>query len=224
MVERIILYEDNHLLALNKPAGTLVQGDHTGDVSLVDHAKEYLRIKYQKPGNVYVGLVHRLDRPVSGVILMTKTSKALTRMNKLFSSHLVKKCYWALTNNRPPTESGTLVHWLKKNPEKNLTRAFTKEVSGARRSELDYELVSARGNQYLLEVFPKTGRPHQIRVQLSAIGCPITGDVKYGYKGNPSGSIALHARSLFFEHPVKKEPLLIQASLPESDYWDEFQI
>lgn len=222
MIEQLVLYEDNHLLALNKPGGLLAQGDRTGDITLVDQAQEYLRIKYGKPGNVFVGLVHRLDRPVSGVILLTKTSKALTRMNKLFSSQQVKKSYWAMTSFRPPSESGTLVHWLKKDPAKNLSSVFKKEVSGARRCELDYQLISVRKKKYLVEVLLKTGRPHQIRAQLSAMGCPITGDLKYGYKGNSSEAIALHARSLFFEHPVKKEPLLIEASLPETDYWQEF--
>lgn len=224
MNDLVVLYEDNHLLALNKPAGTLVQGDVTGDTSLVDQAKEYLRVKYKKPGEAFTGLIHRLDRPVSGVVLLAKTSKALTRMNRQFADRHVTKCYWAISTSRPPSESGTLVHWLKKNPSKNLTKAYRQEVSGTRRSELDYQLTQAMGNHYLIEVFPKTGRPHQIRAQLGAIGCPIVGDVKYGFRGNPSQSIALHARSLSFDHPVKKIPMLIEAPLPEEDYWREFLI
>ena len=218
-----ILYEDNHLLAVNKPSGLLVQGDQTGDICLVDLAKEYLKVKYNKPGKVYVGLVHRLDRPVSGVVLLTKTSKALTRMNKIFTDRKVSKHYWAVTMNSPPNESDTLTHWLRKNSTKNRTTSFNREEKGSKLSQLDYSLVMAKDQKYLLEVVPLTGRAHQIRVQLSAIGCPIVGDVKYGFKGSPERAIGLHARSLHFEHPVKKEPLTIKAPLPSGSYWKSFR-
>jgi 23S rRNA pseudouridine1911/1915/1917 synthase len=222
-LESSILYEDNHLLAVNKPAGILVQKDQTGDLSLVDYAKEYLRVRYNKPGEAYVGLVHRLDRPVSGVTLLTKTSKALTRMNKEFADGKVIKCYWALTPQIPPSEQGKLINWLRKDPARNRTRVFKKEGKGAKRSELQYELKLTINGKHLLEVYPRTGRPHQIRAQLGAIGCPIIGDVKYGFQGKHSQTIALHARSLQFNHPVKKEPLLIEAPLPIANYWQPFQ-
>ena len=217
-----ILYEDNHLLAINKPAGLLVQGDQTGDTCLVDCAKEYLKVKYNKPGKVYVGLVHRLDRPVSGVVLLTKTSKALTRMNRIFTDRKVGKLYWAVTANAPPNESDTLTHWLRKNSKKNRTTSFHREAKGSKLSQLDYSLIMVRNRKFLLEVIPLTGRAHQIRVQLSAVGCPIVGDVKYGYKGNPARAIGLHAKRLHFEHPVKKEPLTIEARLPSTPYWKPF--
>ena len=221
-LESSILFEDNHLLAVNKPAGVLVQGDQTGDPSLIDYAKAYLKVKYHKPGDAYIGLVHRLDRPVSGVTLLTKTSKALTRMNQAFAHGRVTKCYWALTAEIPPAESGRLIHWLKKDPARNRTSTYSKERHGAKKSELRYVLNRTINGKHLLEVFPKTGRSHQIRAQLAAIGCAILGDVKYGFKGKGSPSIALHARSLQFDHPVKKEPLLIEAPIPLSSYWQPF--
>jgi 23S rRNA pseudouridine1911/1915/1917 synthase len=217
-----ILYEDNHLLAVNKPAGILVQGDQTGDPSLVDYAKEYIRVAYDKPGEAYIGLVHRLDRPVSGVVLLTKTSKALTRMNTIFQQRKVKKCYWTLTEKTPPRESDSLVHWLMKNSKENRTKAFNHDVPNGKKAELDYYLKMMLGNTYLLEVLPLTGRPHQIRVQLSAIGCPIKGDTKYGYPKSVLKNIALHAKSLSFDHPVKREPLIIEAPLPPDDIWRPF--
>jgi 23S rRNA pseudouridine1911/1915/1917 synthase len=222
-IELDIPYEDNHLLAVNKPAGMLVQGDQTGDKCLVDYAGEYLRVRYHKPGKAYVGLVHRLDRPVSGLVLLTKTSKALVRMHKIFLERAVQKCYWALISQPPPQESGTLIHWLKKHPGKNRTHCYYKESSGAKRSELSYKLKLAKEGKYLLEVFPLTGRPHQIRAQLSAMGCPIIGDLKYGYKGKGSLAIGLHAKSLRFEHPIKKEPLFIEARLPAGNLWQSFK-
>lgn len=217
-----ILYEDNHLLAINKPSGLLVQGDQTGDMCLVDYAKEYLKVKYNKPGNVYVGLVHRLDRPVSGVVLLAKTSKALLRMNRIFANRQINKQYWAVTMNPPPHESDTLTHWLRKNSKKNRTTSFNRETKGSKLSQLDYHLIMAKDHKYLLEVIPLTGRAHQIRVQLSAVGCPIAGDVKYGFKGSPERYIGLHAKSLHFEHPIKKEPVSIGAPLPINSYWMPF--
>lgn len=218
-----VLYEDNHLLIINKQAGVLVQGDATGDKPLVELAKEYIAWKYKKPGAVFMGVVHRLDRPVSGVVVFARTSKALERMNALFREKETKKTYLAIVGNRPQEAEGTLIHWLKKDELKNKTTAFTREAPGAMRSELSYKLIGAEAGHYLLEVNPVTGRPHQIRVQLAMMGCPIRGDVKYGYPHpNTDASINLHARSLAFVHPVKKEWLKIDARLPDTDFWKYF--
>ena len=218
-----ILYEDNHLLVINKPAGWLVQGDRTGDQPLVDWGKDYLKKKYNKPGQVFLGVVHRLDRPVSGVVVFARTSKALPRMNQIFKSREVKKTYWALVQSAPPQPEGKLVHWLLKDSAKNKTKAYTTEKTEAKRSELTYRLLSRQANTYLLEVNPLTGRPHQIRVQLAAMGCPIIGDVKYGFsEPTTDASIGLHARSLSFVHPVRREPVTFQASVPELPLWQPF--
>jgi 23S rRNA pseudouridine1911/1915/1917 synthase len=218
-----VLYEDNHLLVLNKPAGVLVQGDKTGDIPLVELAKEYIGKKYHKPGAVFLGVVHRLDRPVSGVVVFARTSKSLERMNKLFREKQTKKTYWALVSNKPPQAEGTLIHWLVKDELKNKTTAYRHEHPEGSRSELNYKLIRQASGNYLLEVNPITGRPHQIRVQLASMGCPILGDIKYGSLiQTPDGSIALHARQLQFVHPVRNEPVTISAALPKVEWWKPF--
>lgn len=218
-----VIYEDNHLLVVNKASGILVQGDITGDVPLVDLCKEYIGKRYGKPGAVFLGVVHRIDRPVTGIVVLARTSKALERMNALFRENLTKKTYWAVTDKQPPSETGNLVHWLIKDEKKNKTTAYSRETPGALRSELSYEIVAQADKQWLLRVNPLTGRPHQIRVQLSSLGCPIKGDVKYGSSvPSQDGSIALHARRLEFSHPVKKEPMVFNAPLPNSPQWKAF--
>jgi len=224
LIKERILYEDNHLLIVNKPPGMLVQGDKTGDETLADHAKAYIKEKYNKPGAVFLGVTHRIDRPVSGVVILAKTSKSLERINKLFKERLIDKTYWAVIHNKPPLMQDELVHWLKKNPKINKTTAFNKKSKGAQKAVLSYKLTRRIGEYYLLEVKPVTGRPHQIRVQLAKIGCTIVGDVKYGYeKPNSDGSIHLHARSLSFEHPVKREPIFIEAPVSKDKIWQQMQ-
>jgi 23S rRNA pseudouridine1911/1915/1917 synthase len=218
-----IVYEDNHLLIVNKPAGLLVQGDATGDVSLVELCKEYVKKKYNKPGAVFMGLVHRIDRPVSGVVALARTSKALERMTALFRERETKKTYWAIVRRKPAKDTGTLVHWLLKDEKKNRTTAYIRETVGALRSELSYRVLTEAAGYWLLEVNPITGRPHQIRVQLASMGCPIVGDLKYGdSEPNDDGSICLHARRLAFVHPVKKELLTCEAPLPDIRIWQHF--
>jgi 23S rRNA pseudouridine1911/1915/1917 synthase len=218
-----IIFEDNHLLVINKDAGVLVQGDKTGDTPLSDLAKAYVKEKYQKPGEVFMGVIHRIDRPVSGLVLMARTSKALERMNEQFKNREIEKKYLAIVRNRPPANVGNLVHWLIKNPETNVTKAYEKEVPNSMRSELNYKLIGELDGFYILEVNPITGRPHQIRVQLASMNCPIVGDNKYGYpRGNKDKSICLHAHSVKFMHPVKKEEMQLFAALPQDNFWQKF--
>ena len=218
-----VLFEDNHLIIVNKRPGDIVQSDKTKDTPLVEIVKEYLKIKYDKPGNVYLGVIHRIDRPVGGVVIFARTSKALERMNKLFLEKQVQKTYWAVVEQKPPLEEGNLLNWLKKNQEQNKSRAYNKLVKGSKECELDYLLKGRSKNYYYLEITPKTGRHHQIRVQLSHIGCKIKGDVKYGAnRTNRDGSIHLFARKISFIHPVKKEKIIIKAKPPKDSLWDEF--
>lgn len=218
-----VLYEDNHLLIVNKPCGVLVQGDETGDKPLVEIGKDYIKEKYQKPGEVFLGVVHRLDRPVSGVVVFARTSKALERMNELFRNKETKKTYLAIVSSRPPKNEDTLIHWLEKDEKKNKTTAYIRESPKGQRSELSYKLVGQAAGKFLLQVNPITGRPHQIRVQLASIGCIILGDLKYGAAASlPDASIALHARQLEFVHPVKKERTQIVAEVPSTNHWKIF--
>ncbi len=219
-----VLYEDNHIIVINKAAGEIVQGDKTGDESLCDTMKMYLKEKYAKPGNVFIGLPHRLDRPVSGIVVFAKTSKALERLNRMFSEGNVKKIYWALTKGVPAPEEGELVSWILRNEKMNKSFSYPKEVKGSKRAVLHYRLAAASQNYNLIEVELKTGRHHQIRCQLSSIGCPIKGDLKYGaQRSNPDGSISLHARYIEFIHPVSKELIAITAPLPDDRLWQSFE-
>lgn len=218
-----VVYEDNHLIIVNKTAREIVQGDKTGDTPLSETVKLYLKEKYQKPGNVFLGVTHRLDRPVSGLVLFAKTSKALSRLNEMFRTGQVKKTYWAIVRERPPQEEGTLVHWLVRNEQQNKSYAYDKEKPGAKRAVLHYKLIGASDRYYLLEVQLETGRHHQIRCQLAKMGCPIKGDLKYGSpRSNPDGSICLHARQLRLEHPVSHEWVEVTAPVPHDALWNYF--
>ncbi len=216
-----VLYEDNHLIAVNKKPSQIVQGDKTGDEPLSEKVKTFLKEKYNKPGNVFAGVIHRIDRPVSGVVLFAKTSKALTRMNELFRTREIQKTYWAVVKNKPPHESGTLINYLIKDEKNNRSKTYSADNKSALKAELDYKILAATNNFFLLEINPTTGRHHQIRVQLSTMGCPIKGDVKYGFKRtNEDASIHLHARKLTFEHPVTKEKMEIIAPPPNEVVWN----
>ncbi len=221
-----VLYEDNHLLIVNKEAGEIVQGDKTGDESLIDILKQYLKAKYDKPGNVFLGVVHRLDRPVSGVVVFAKTSKALSRMNDLFRADAVRKTYHAIVESPPTQSEGTLVHFLKKNEQQNKSYPVASGTQGAKRAELSYRIIGQSDHYTLLEVQLKTGRHHQIRCQLSTNRTIIRGDLKYGARrSNPDGSICLHARSISFTHPISKAPLHVVAPYPVGDkVWQYFSI
>lgn len=219
-----ILFEDNHLIAVNKKPSDLSQGDNTGDSALDSEVREYIARKYNKPGEVFLGLVHRLDRPVGGVILFARTSKALARMNEIFRSRDVKKLYLAIVGERPPEVEGELTHYLKKNEAQNKTYVYDNEVKGSKKASLSYRIAGRSDRYYLLEVELHSGRHHQIRAQLAKIGCPIKGDLKYGYpRSNDDGSICLFAQSLEFIHPVKKEKIVIKAPKPQGDVWKFFR-
>ena len=216
-----VLYEDNHLIAVNKKAGDIVQGDKTGDEPLSEKVKRYLEEKYNKPGEAYLGLPHRIDRPVSGIIVLAKTGKALSRINKMFHDKEVQKTYWAIVKNKPARKEDVITHFLKKNNAKNKSTAYASPFKDAKEASLKYKLLCSLDNYYLLEIHPYTGRHHQIRVQLSAMGCPIKGDVKYGFdRTNQDASIHLHARQLDFIHPVKKTEIRIVAPPPNEVLWN----
>ncbi len=218
-----ILYEDNHIIAVYKRSSDLAQGDKTGDVSLDTEVKKYLAEKYKKPGDVFLGVVHRLDRPVSGVLLYARTSKALERLNEMFREKQVKKTYLAIVKERPPEDEATITHYLKKNEVQNKSYVFDKEVKGSKLASLSYKITGRSERFYLLEIELHSGRHHQIRAQLAKIGCPIKGDLKYGFqRSNEDGSISLFARRVEFIHPVRKEKIVITGHCPEGDIWSVF--
>ncbi|MEQ1733360.1 MAG: RluA family pseudouridine synthase [Bacteroidia bacterium] len=219
-----ILFEDNHLLVINKPAGMLVQVDKSNDTSLEIEAQKYIKDKYKKPGDAFVGIPHRLDRPTSGIVLIARTSKCLVRLNEDFKNHSIKKTYWAIVKQKPAKLKDTLTHYLLKNETKNHSKAHIKEVKGGLLAKLSYEVIASSDKYHLLEIDLHTGRHHQIRAQLQAIGCSIKGDLKYGSeRSNPDGSICLHARAVRFEHPVRKEELTLTAPAPNDSLWAFFE-
>lgn len=216
-----VLFEDNHIIVVNKRAGDIVQGDKTGDKPLSEVVKSYIKDKYNKPNNVYLGVVHRLDRPTSGIVIFAKTSKALERLNKMLREKQIDKTYWAVVKNQPVKNQNTLINWLRKNPKNNKSTAFTNEIDGSKKAILHYNLIKKLDNFYLLEIDLETGRHHQIRSQLSAIGCPIKGDLKYGFnRSNKDASIHLHARKIAFIHPVSKEKIELIAPTPKDVIWE----
>ena len=215
-----VIYEDNHIIIVNKQSGEIVQGDKTGDRPLSDIVKDYIKTKYQKPGAVFLGVVHRLDRPVSGLVVFARTSKALTRLNKMFAEGEVHKTYWAIVKNAPREAEGTLEHWLVRNEKQNKSYAYDKEKQNTKKAVLKYRVIGHSDNYTLLEVRLLTGRHHQIRCQLAAMGCPIKGDLKYGApRSNPDGSISLMARRVEFVHPVSKETIIAEAPIPDEPLW-----
>lgn len=220
-----VVYEDNHLIIVNKTASEIVQGDKTGDTPLSETVKQYIKEKYAKPGNVFLGVVHRLDRPVSGLVVFAKTSKALARLNEMFRNSEVKKTYWAIVKQRPPQDEGELVNYLVRNEKQNKSYAYDKEVKNSKKAVLHYRLIGHSQNYFLLEVDLKTGRHHQIRCQLAKMGCPIKGDLKYGFaRSNPDGNICLHAHRVKFVHPVSKELIDVTAPLPSGNLWNGFEM
>jgi 23S rRNA pseudouridine1911/1915/1917 synthase len=225
MLKDQILFEDNHLLIINKKSGQIVQGDKTGDLSLIDEVKLYIKEKYAKPGNVFAGLVHRIDRPTSGIVIFAKTSKALTRLTEMLKRREIKKTYWAVIKKAEIVSTQRLIHYLKKNERNNKALIYTKPTQGAKEAILTYHIIKQSDNYMLLEIDLETGRHHQIRAQLSAIKCPVKGDLKYGFdRSNTDGSIHLLARKIEFIHPVKKEKIILKAPVPENDnLWKSFE-
>lgn len=220
-----VLFEDNHLIVVNKKSGDIVQGDKTGDMPLSDIVKEYIKVKYNKPGNVFLGVVHRLDRPTTGIIVFARTSKALERFNKMLRDKTVNKTYWAVVKNKPKKEKDTLTGFLRKNPKNNKSTSYSSEIEGSKKAILHYKTIKSLDNYYLLEVDLETGRHHQIRCQLASIGSPIKGDLKYGFnRSNKDASIHLHARKIEFLHPVKKESISIIAPTPDDVIWKACEI
>lgn len=219
-----VLHEDNHIIVVNKRVGDIVQGDKTGDQPLSDVVKSYIKDKYNKPGEVFLGVVHRLDRPTTGIVLFAKTSKALTRLNEMFKNRDTKKTYWAIVKNAPEPTEAVLEHYLKRNSKNNTSKAHSKEVPESKLARLDYKTIYKLTNYTVLEINLHTGRHHQIRAQLTAIGSPIKGDLKYGFnRSNPDGGIHLHARKLEFIHPVTKEPISILAPVPDESTWNNIK-
>lgn len=218
-----VLYEDNHVIIVYKESGEIVQGDKTGDATLADAVKAYIKERYAKPGAVFLGVAHRLDRPVAGLVVFARTSKALTRLNEMFRKGEVHKTYWAIVQNRPQYDEGTLEHWLVRNEQQNKSYAYDKEKPNAKKAVLTYRLIGHSERYFLLEVNLMTGRHHQIRCQLAAMGCPIKGDLKYGARrSNPDGSISLLARRVAFTHPVSKKPVIVESPLPADRLWSSF--
>lgn len=218
-----VIYEDNHIIIVSKRSGEIVQGDKTGDEPLSDTVKEWIKVKYNKPGNVFLGVVHRLDRPVSGLVVFAKTSKALSRLNEMFRVGDVHKTYWAIVGKRPAQEEATLTHWIVRNEKQNKSYAYGKEVKNSKKAQLHYRVIGASDRYTLVEVHLMTGRHHQIRCQLAKIGCPIKGDLKYGApRSNPDGSISLLSRFVEFIHPVSKEKITATAPLPSDPLWKVF--
>jgi len=216
-----IIHEDNHIIVVNKRVGDIVQGDKTGDKPLSDVVKEYIKEKYNKPGEVFLGVVHRLDRPTTGIVVFARTSKALTRLNELFKNRETKKIYWAIIKNKPPKIEGKLIHYLKRNEKNNTSKAHINEVPDSKIASLDYKVFQELNNYFAVEINLHTGRHHQIRAQLSAINSPIKGDLKYGFdRSNPDGGIHLHARQLEFIHPVTKNEINIIAKVPDDSLWN----
>ena len=216
-----VLFEDNHIIAINKRCGDIVQGDKTGDKPLSEIVKSFLKTKYSKPGNVYLGIPHRLDRPTSGVVMFAKTSKSLSRLNKIFKDGKAQKYYWAVTKNKPEKQEDTLIHWLRKNERTNKSTYFKKETVKAKKAVLHYRVLKKLERYFIIEIELVTGRHHQIRCQLSAIGCPVRGDLKYGYdRSNNDGGIDLHAKKIIFEHPVSGKKIIIDAPVRDTKIWN----